>query len=199
MEGRVRGKRAAFAAGALCLAVLGIAAFVLKDRVLERWYLHRLEKCEASEARGYGEKLAGIAGTHTVPGLLGILGRNEARILDEEDPLSGAFFAVAAAIGPEGFAAVSGALGEDRREEARTRWLAMPGERIRPVLLACLGHPAPSARIEAVRCLRGNDEELPEDVEPSVLPLLDDPDPDVRAQAAIVLATRRSGDRAVRT
>ena len=76
------GRRAAIIAGILCLAVGGTAAFTSMDRILEIWYLHRMEGGDPGATMAAGKKLAGIAGRRTIPALLGILERKRERVLD---------------------------------------------------------------------------------------------------------------------
>src|SRR6266542_3856014 len=59
-EERPRGRRAAWAAGALVLAVLTAAGFAFRGRILEEWHLYRLGSKDPAARAAAAEELAAL-------------------------------------------------------------------------------------------------------------------------------------------
>jgi len=67
------GKRLAITTGAIALLVIGVAAFVARDRIAEEWWIYRLGSKDDATKIHAAEKLASIKSLAAVPHLLQII------------------------------------------------------------------------------------------------------------------------------
>jgi hypothetical protein len=66
-------KKLLLALGSICLVVLAAAAVVLKDRIREAWYLHRLDSEDGAERDAAAEKLVEIGSAGVIRRFLDII------------------------------------------------------------------------------------------------------------------------------
>jgi HEAT repeat protein len=68
--GSAKGKKIVFAGLTLALAVLGVTAYLFRDRAVEEWYLWKLDSGNPTEARWAAERLAYRGSARAIPLLL---------------------------------------------------------------------------------------------------------------------------------
>src|SRR5262245_32696354 len=179
----LRGRRTMLLVAVPCAVVLGLFIYALNDRLVEAWYIHKVETGTAEEVETYGEKLQATATLKTVAALLGLLERNRGRILHEKSPISDVFFRCVETIGPEALAATILKLDGDERGESLERFLA--STYAWSIAIQCMKSPDPIVRREAAAGFYSRSSSESTSV---LLALLKDPFEDVRASAACALA-----------
>ena len=80
---RGRGKLAVRVSGFTLLAICGISAFFLRERILERWFLHRIATGRPRQIVDACDRLRPIVSESSIPALIRFAREHRRQVLDD--------------------------------------------------------------------------------------------------------------------